>query len=96
MKISVNDKELFTLSETQKKVIQNDILSEMFEEDMHRRLKYVLTHKYEQCFKRLKQEWESKLAQRMDSVPTNADAFAELVFSQPDYKNRSEREQEQK
>lgn len=94
MKISVNDKELFTLSETQKKVIKNDIHDEIFDEDMKRRLQWVLTHKYENCFKRLKEAWEPVLATRYQSVPTNADAFAELVFSQPDYENRSLRETE--
>lgn len=92
MKISVNDQELFTLSDTQKKVIQNDIPSAIFEEDMKRRLHYTLIHKYEQCFKRLKEKWEPILSGRMASIPTNPEAFAELVFSQPDYKNRSQRE----
>jgi len=94
MKISVNDQHLFTLSETQKKVIKNDIHEEIFEDDMKRRLQWVLSHKYENCFKRLKEAWEPILAQRYQSVPTNPDAFAELVFSQPDYKNRSAMEKE--
>lgn len=92
MKISVDDKELFTLSETQKRVIKNDIPSEIFEEDMCRRLQYILMHKYEQCYKRLKQEWEPKLAASgARSIPTNPDEFAEMVFAHPEYKNRSAR-----
>jgi len=95
MKISVDGKQLFELSETQKKVIQNDIPSEIFEEDMHRRLKWVLLdEKYRKCFERLKAEWEPKLvANGVRMVPTNPDEFAELVFAQPSYKNRSQREQ---
>lgn len=96
MKISVNDAKLFELSEVQKKVIMNDIPEEIFHEDMCRRLQYILTHKYERCFERLKAEWEPKLAKRVDSVPTNKDAFAQLVFSQPEYKCRSSREKEMK
>lgn len=98
MKISVNDQELFTLTETQKKVIQNDIPCEIFEEDMKRRLYWVLIgEKYRKCFERLKKEWEPKLiTARYDSLPTNPDEFAELVFSQPEYKNRSVREAELK
>lgn len=92
MKISVDDIKLFELSEIQKKVIKNDILEEIFDEDMKRRLEYILMHKYERCFERLKAEWEPKLATRLESVPTNKDAFAQLVFGQPDYKNRSQRE----
>jgi hypothetical protein len=95
MKISVDNKDLFTLSETQKKVIKNDIHDDIFDEDMKRRLHWVLTHKYEQCFERLKKEWEPKLvANGVQSVPTNPDAFAELVFAQPNYKSRKQKELE--
>ena len=95
MKIKVDNIDLFELSETQKKVIKNDIQDEFFEEDMKRRLKYILMHKYEACFKRLKAEWEPKLAQiGVQMIPTNPDAFAELVFAHPEYKNRTERELE--
>lgn len=93
MKISVNDQELFSLSETQKKVIKNDIHEDIFEDDMRRRLHYILTHKYERCFERLKKEWEPKLKEKgVAMLPTNEAAFAELVFSQPEYKNRAQRE----
>ena len=95
MKISVDDKELFTLSETQKKVIKNDIDSDIFEDDMKRRLNYILTHKYEQCFKRLKAEWEPKLATLgVSSIPTDKDALAELIFLRPEYKDRAARDLE--
>jgi len=97
MKVKVDGVDLFELTETQKKVIKNEIPTEIFEEDMKRRLQYILNHKYEQCFKRLKSEWEPKLAASgVESIPTNKDAFAELVFSQTDYKDRSKREQEAK
>ncbi len=96
MKISVDGKDLFTLTETQKKVMQNDIATEVFQADMERRLKWVLAHKYEQCFSRLKKDWDKKLADNgVASVPTHADEYAELVFSQPNYKNRSQRDAEQ-
>lgn len=94
MKVSVNDQEIFTLTELQKKVIKNDIHEDAFDEDMKRRLKWVLfDEKYERCFERLKKEWEPRLiAKGHAMLPTDKDAFAELVFSQPEYKNRSQRE----
>lgn len=94
MKISVNDRELFTLNEIQCKVICNEISEDIFLDDMKRRLEWVLMHKYETCFESLKKEWEPKLAQRLESLPTNADAFAALVFAQEDYKNRKDRDAE--
>lgn len=92
MKISVNDIELFTLTPIQKQVIANDINVDLLDEDMKRRLQYILMHKYEQCFKCLKEEWEPKLAKRMDALPTDADKLAELIFAQEDYKCRKQRE----
>lgn len=96
MKISVNDTELFTLTETQKKVIKNDISEDIFDNDMKRRLNWVLMHKYEQCFKRLKQEWDPKLkANGVTSIPLDEDAYAQLVFAQPNYKSRTQRDSKQ-
>lgn len=95
MKVSVNDKELFVLSELQKKVIMNDIREDVFDEDMCRRLEFVLKDKYERCFDRLKKEWDNKLAQNgVKMIPTDKDEYAELVFSQQNYKNRMARDAE--
>jgi len=95
MKISVNDVELFTLSDTQKNVLKNEIATEIFDADMKRRVQYILTHKYEQCFKKLKNEWDIKLpANGVETIPTDVDAYAELVFEQPNYKDRSTRDAE--
>lgn len=96
MKISVDNKELFTLSETQKKVICNDICADQLDADLCRRLEWVLMHKYEQCFKRLKSEWDEKLKLNgVQMIPSDNDAYAELVFAQPNYKDRLARDKEQ-
>ena len=201
MELKYNDKSIFTLSETQKKVIKNDIPSDIFESDMTRRCKYwlespcekyvhgrqeemckslkeknektiptnkirlgekyadlfpcpcgysditnsivcfvgnesfelssayrkiwrkmgeegqhdidheeylakeeeilsnrmaeILQHKYERCLERLRLEWLPKLEERgIESIPTDDEEFAELVFSQRDYKNRSQKDAE--
>jgi len=96
MKISVDGQELFELTETQKKVICNDIPTEIIDEDLKRRLHYILDHKYKQCMKRLKDSWMEKLEENgITSIPLNDDAFANLVFAQPNYKNRSKRNLEE-
>lgn len=94
MKISVDDQELYALSETQKRVIQNDIHDDEFDQDMKRRLQWVLNHKYDRCLERMKNEWMPKLKNRVASVPTDDDAFAQLVMSQPEYKSRKQRDTE--
>jgi hypothetical protein len=92
MKVFLDNKEILNISDTMFKVIANDIAEDVAG-DIERRLAWVITHKYEQCFSRLKAEWDPKLATRnIEMIPTNKEKYAELVFSQPDYKNRSERE----
>lgn len=92
MKVLLDNKEVLDISNTMLKVIANDIGDDVVN-DIERRLDWVITHKYEQCFSRLKAEWDPKLAARnIEMIPTNKEKYAELVFSQPDYKNRSERE----
>lgn len=93
MKISVDDIELFTLSETQKSVIKDYVHEDIFDEDMKRRLRWVLMHLYEESFKKLKNEWDQKLFENgIESIPTHPDAYAKLVFSLPQYKDRKDRE----
>jgi hypothetical protein len=87
MKIKVDDVELFSLSETQKSVIKSEIPYDEFDADMKRRIEWVITHKYERCFQRLKKEWEPKLKERYTMVPSSDDAIATLICSQPDYKD---------
>ena len=92
MKILIENELILELSEIQKKVIKNEIPDEIFEEDMKRRVHYILTHKYEQCFERLKKEWLPKLKERVDTIPTDDEKLTKLIFSQKDYKSRSKRE----
>lgn len=92
MKISVDGKDLFELNDIQKKVIMNQISEDIFEEDMKRRLEWVLMHKYEECFKDFKSEWDQKLPNLgVLSVPTNPEEYALLVFSQKEYMDRKKR-----
>lgn len=99
MKVSVNDKELFTLTDLQKKVILNDLHCKSEEEliaDLSRRLHWVLIlEKHDRCFQRLKTHWDEKFIMRgIDMLPTGKEAYSEFVFSQPDYKNRVYQEAE--
>lgn len=65
------------------------------EKELADRMAWILKHKYERCFERLKNEWLPKLEQRgVQDVPLDDDELAELIFSQPDYKNRSERDRD--
>jgi plasmid maintenance system killer protein len=92
MKISVNDQELYTLTPTQLQVL-GDAINANLEEDLKRRLKWVLTHKFEEVMKDMKSEWIPKLqANGVTMMPIDNEEFAKLVFSQPNYKQRSKKQ----
>jgi hypothetical protein len=95
MKVSVNGQDLFELSDIQKKVICNDIHEDIFDEDMKRRLEWIIMDKYENCFRRLKAEWDVKLAENgIKALPVDKDEYCRLVFEQPNYKCRKTRDLE--
>jgi len=54
----------------------------------------IIRMKYDACLGRLKKEWTPKLLSRGIEIPTDRDVFAGLVFSQPDYKDRQQRDKE--
>jgi len=96
MKFKIDDKEVFDLNETKKKVICNDISSGEIDEDLERRVKYIVEHKYERCMKRLKEEWEPKLKEAgVKSIPLDDDELAELIFGQDTYKDKKTRAEEE-
>jgi len=92
MKIYLDNELVFEITETMEKVLCNEMLASEFKDEVKRRLRYSIENRYEVSFGELKAQWEPKLAQRMDSIPTNPEKFAALVFSQPDYKDRETRE----
>jgi hypothetical protein len=93
MKIFVDTQQILEISDIKKQVLLNELHDHEFEGDMHRRIRYIIVHKYDECFKALKKEWDEKLSLNgVKMVPTDPDEYAALVFSQPDYKNRTQRE----
>lgn len=94
MKISVNDVELFTLSENQKKVLSYDISSEVLDSDLKRRLQWILMHKHEKVMHQLKKDWVPKLIERgLTAVPVNDEELSKLIFAQEDYVDRLSKDQ---
>lgn len=87
--IDFNDDEklqlVTTLTNTQAEIIKDSIGVDNFEEDIKRRVGWVVEEKLKQCNKRLIDVWSEKLKERYDALPTNGDKLAELIFEQPDY-----------
>ena len=77
------------IDDTDQKVLLNDLL------DINQWVQDAVTGKKNNCWKRMQQEWTTKLmndSSFTDSIPSNKADFVTLVTTRSDYKNRTERE----
>jgi len=86
MKFYVDQTQVYELDQTQQKIIQDNVKPDLFVGDMERRVAWVISQKLDQSFDQLFAHWLPILQQRYESLPSNKNFFAELVFAQPDYK----------
>jgi len=78
-----------SISDTDEKVMKNDLL------DLNQWVQDAVTGKKNNCWKRFQSEWTTKLMNDetfTDSIPSNKEAFVNLVTARADYKTRQEKE----
>ena len=78
-----------TCTDTEQAILLNDILS------INDWLQAAMLGKKNNCWKRMQQEWTTKLMNDdsfTDSIPSNQAAFVALVTGRSDYKTRTERD----
>jgi len=78
-----------SISDTDEKVMKNDLL------DLNQWVQDAVTGKKNNCWKRFQSEWTTKLMNDetfTDSIPSNQEAFVNLVTARADYKTRQEKE----
>lgn len=92
MKLKIDDCEIFSISEQEKKVIEDYYLFEDFDKEIKERINFVFLDIYNRCLSQLRKDWEEKLISRgHEMLPVRLEAFAKLVFSQADYRNKKQR-----
>ena len=80
-----------TINDTDQKCMKNDLL------DLDQWVQDAVTGKVNNCWKRLQQEWTTKLMEDesfTDAIPSNKTDFVNLVTARPDYKDRTTRDAE--
>jgi len=80
-----------SISDTDEKIMKNDLL------DLNQWVQDAVTGKKHNCWKRFQQEWTTKLMNDetfTDSIPSNKEAFVNLVLARDDYKDRATRDAE--
>ena len=96
MVIKVDDVELMTVTAHQKNVLEYVMPAAAVEDFLKERLQWIATEKLSCRYKGLRNYWEPILiAEEVESLPTDPDAFATLVFAHDDYKDRATRDAEE-
>jgi len=83
LKIEVDD--------NQQAMLNNDLV------DINQWVQDAMTGKINNCWKRMQQEWTTKLmndSSFTDPIPSNQADFVKLITSRSDYKNRKQRDEE--
>jgi len=96
MKIQVDGADLMDVKPWEMKVLQYQLPTEGVEDDLKRRLKYIISHKIERCIDQMINDWMPKIRKdkSITSVPTDKKSLVEMIMNRPDYKDRSTREEE--
>jgi len=79
------------VDDTQQSILKNDLL------DINEWVQAAMTGKINNCWKRMQQEWTTKLmndSSFTDPIPSNQADFVKLVLARSDYKNRKARDDE--
>jgi len=77
------------VDDTQQSILKNDLV------DINTWVQDAMTGKINNCWKRMQQEWTTKLmndSSFTDPIPSNQADFVKLVLARSDYKNRKARD----
>jgi len=81
------------VDDTQQSILNNDLV------DINQWVQEAMTGKIHNCWKRMQQEWTTKLmndSSFTDPIPSNQADFVKLVLARSDYKNRKARDEASK
>ena len=90
-----NHTKTLTLTDLQQQILSNDLYNDTDNAGIDEWIDAAITAKINNCWKRMQQEWTTKLMNDdsfTDSIPSNQADFVALVISRSDYKNRKARD----
>ena len=90
-----NHTKTLTITDLQQKILSNDLYNDTDNAGIDAWIDAALTGKINNCWKRMQQEWTTKLMND-DSftgpIPSNQADFVALVVGRSDYQNRKQRD----
>ena len=90
-----NHTKTITLTDLQQQILSNDLYNDTDNKGLDEWIQAAVDGKINNCWKRMQQEWTTKLmndSSFTDPIPSNQADFVKLVLARSDYKNRKARE----
>ena len=90
-----NHTKTVTLTDLQQKILSNDLYNDTDNAGIDDWLQGAIDGKINNCWKRMQQEWTTKLMNDdsfTDSIPSNQADFVALVTARDDYQTRKQRD----
>ena len=90
-----NHTKTVTLTDLQQKILSNDLYNDSDNAGLDEWIQSAVDGKINNCWKRMQQEWTTKLMNDdsfTDSIPSNQADFVALVTTRSDYQNRKSRD----
>ena len=84
-----------SLTDLQQKILSNDLYNDTDNAGLDLWIQNAVDGKINNCWKRMKNEWTTKLIDDdsfTDPIPSNQADFVALVTARSDYKNRKQRD----
>jgi len=84
-----------SLTDLQQKILSNDLYNDTDNAGLDAWIQAAVDGKINKCWTRFQQEWTTRLmddASFTDAIPSNQEAFVNLVLARADYKNREDRD----
>ena len=90
-----NHTKTVTLTDLHQKILSNDLYNDSDNAGLDEWIQAAVDGKINNCWKRMQQEWTTKLMNDdsfTDSIPSNQADFVALITARSDYKNRKARD----
>jgi hypothetical protein len=91
-----NHSKTLTITDLQQKILSNDLYNDVADNaGIDLWLDNAITGKINSCWKRMQQEWTTKLINDesfTDPIPSNQADFVALITARDDYKTRKQRD----
>ena len=90
-----NHTKTVVLTDVQQQILSNDLYNDSNNAGLDAWIQEAVDGKINNCWKRMQQEWTTKLMNDdsfTDAIPSNQADFVALILARDDYKNRKERD----